>query len=339
MTDMKRITVQEQEAGQRLNKLLSRYLREAPQSFLYRMLRKKNIILNGRKAGGSEKVQTGDEICIFLSDETYEKFSGQKKRKKQNYPVTDLDIIYEDEHFLLINKPAGMLTQKASPEDISLNEYMLGYLERSGQWSQEQPFGSDETGKADYAFRPSVCNRLDRNTSGIVVCGKTLAGLQKMSELLRERSMHKDYQCLVAGTLTDSRRIRGYLWKDSAANRVRIYGKEQPGTALIETEYHPLKVFADSTLLAVRLITGRSHQIRAHLASEGHPIIGDYKYGKQSVNIQYKKQYGVSGQLLHAYRLQLPALEAPFGAVSGRTFEAKLPAVMKRIIEEKEKDR
>lgn len=333
---MKLITVKETEAGQRMERLLSRYLQEAPKSFLYKMLRKKNITLNGKKADGSEKVQAGDEIRIFLADDTYEKFAGHPGKKKVAYPVTDLDILYEDAHVLLVNKPAGMLTQKAKPEDISLNEYLLGYLQKSGQWDEES--GKDENGnvRVNYAFRPSVCNRLDRNTSGIVVCGKSLAGLQKMSELLRDRSMHKYYQCLAAGKVTEDRRIRGYLWKDSKANRVRILEKEREGAAFIETWYRPIRVFSDCTLLEVRLITGRSHQIRAHLASEGHPVIGDCKYGNPGVNTYYRQKYGLKSQLLHAARLEFPALEAPFRPISGRVFEAELPGQMKRIIEERE---
>lgn len=157
-----------------------------------------------------------------------------------------------------------------------------------------------------------------------------------MSELLRNRSMHKDYQCLVSGRITDSRKIRGYLWKDPVANKVCVLAKERKNAAYIETEYRPVRVFADSTLLEVRLITGRSHQIRAHLASKGHPIIGDYKYGSRSVNAFYRKRYGLQSQLLHAGRLELPALEAPFQAISGRVFQAELPKQMKRIIKEKE---
>lgn len=158
---MKLITVHEQEEGQKLLKLLGSYLKEASGGFLHKMLRKKNITLNGKKADGSEKLKAGDEIRLFLSDETYEKFAGKQQTAKEQFPTAKLDILYEDSHVLLVNKPAGMLTQKAAYKDVSLNEYVLGYLSKSGQWSLEEK-----------AFRPSVCNRLDRNTSGIVICRK-----------------------------------------------------------------------------------------------------------------------------------------------------------------------
>ena len=142
----------------------------------------------------------------------------------------------------------------------------------------------------------------------------------------------------MAGKITANRHIQGYLWKDPAENKVEVRTKESLGAALIETEYHPVQVFSDSTLLEVRLITGRSHQIRAHLASVGHPIIGDYKYGSRRINMVYKKKYRLYSQLLHAGRLEMPVMKAPFLAVSEKIFEAKMPSLMKQIIEDKEKD-
>ena len=175
---MKVLVITEKEAGQRLSKLLSKYLNLAGNGFLYKMLRKKNITLNGRKCDGTEKVKEGDEIRLFLSDETIEKFSQvqvQKVKKKT------LDIIYEDRHILLINKPAGMLSQKAREADESLVEYVTDYLLKNGSLTMEDL----------KTFRPSVCNRLDRNTSGLVAAGKSLPGLQIMSAVFRDRSIHK----------------------------------------------------------------------------------------------------------------------------------------------------
>ena len=204
---MKLITVHEQEEGQKLLKLLGSYLKEASGGFLHKMLRKKNITLNGKKADGSEKLKAGDEIRLFLSDETYEKFAGKQQTAKEQFPTAKLDILYEDSHVLLVNKPAGMLTQKAAYKDVSLNEYVLGYLSKSGQWSPEEK-----------AFRPSVCNRLDRNTSGLVVAGKTLPGLQIMAAVFKDRSIHKYYQCVVKGVIKEKQLITGFITKDEKTN-------------------------------------------------------------------------------------------------------------------------
>jgi len=321
---IKRIIVKKIEENQRLDKFLARCLKEAPKSFLYKMLRKKNITLNGKRADGKEKVQQGDEICFFLSDETFLKFSGQQENKKIQYPVKNLDIIYEDQHVLLVNKPVKMLSQKAKPSDISLNEYVLGYLQKTGQWEDER-------------WKPSVCNRLDENTSGIVVCGKSLAGLQQVALALKDRTIHKSYLCLAAGRILEHQKLEGYLRKNSDTNRVEILNHVQKDSLYIATEYTPLQVFSDCTLLEVYLITGRSHQIRAHLAAVGHPLIGDYKYGDKKINQKYKENYGLNYQLLHASRLEFPKMQPPVEYLSGRVFEAEMPELMKKIVEDKKR--
>lgn len=292
---MREITVKENEAGQRLDKLLGKILKEAPSSFLYKMLRKKNIVLNGKKATGSEKTAVGDVIRFFLSDETFDKFAGaQTTEILQDIPKIQLEILYETEDILVFDKPAGMLSQKAKPDDVSANEYVLQYL-----------LNKDLIKKEDLnTFKPSVCNRLDRNTSGLLIAGKTLKGSQQMSRALKERTIQKYYLCLVKGVITKPSNIKGYLIKDEKTNRVSVSRTEMPGAKYIETEYQPLEQREDTTLLQVHLITGRSHQIRAHLASIGHPIVGDAKYGDSALNREYAKK-GVKRQLLHAYRLVL----------------------------------
>lgn len=320
---MRTLQVGKNEAGQRLDKLLAKYLNQAPKSFLYKMLRKKNIKLNGRKAEGSEKLTEGDVIELYLAEETIAGF--QKEAQVQKVPKARLDIVYEDDNVLLINKPAGMLSQKAKESDVSLVEHVISYLLDSGQLT-----------KADLAvFRPGICNRLDRNTSGLVATGKSLAGLQAMNELFKERSLHKFYRCIVAGTVTEKTRIQGWLWKDEATNQVRIYKEEQKDALPICTEYIPLQQLTISgrpyTYLEVNLITGRSHQIRAHLASMGHPLIGDTKYGDARVNDYFRKQYGLKYQLLHAYRLELPERAGALEQISGKSFTAPLPQLLKEL--------
>lgn len=318
---MKLITVHKQEEGQRLVKLLGAYLKEAPNSFFYKMLRKKNITLNGKKADGTEKLKCGDEIRLFLSDETYEKFAG-KVQPKEKFPTAKLNIVYEDSNVIFINKPAGMLSQKSVPSDVSLNEYLLGYLEESGQWKQEE----------SKAFRPSVCNRLDRNTSGMVICGKSMAGLQQMAALLKDRSLHKYYLCLVKGVMTESQHLEGYLLKDENSNQVKIFQKETEGAAHIITEYEPLYTDGEATLLKVTLVTGKSHQIRAHLSSIGHPIIGDPKYGDRKVNAFFRETHGIKNQMLHAWKLTFPELAEPLDNLSEKSFEAEPAGLMKQYL-------
>lgn len=318
---MKLITVHKQEEGQRLVKLLGAYLKEAPTSFFYKMLRKKNITLNGKKADGTEKLKNGDEIRLFLSDETYEKFAG-KARPKEKFPTAKLNIVYEDSNVIFINKPAGMLSQKSIPSDVSLNEYLLGYLEKSGQWKQEE----------SKAFRPSVCNRLDRNTSGMVICGKSMAGLQQMSALLKDRSLHKYYLCLVKGAMTEGQHLEGYLLKNEFTNQVQILQEEAEGAFHIITEYEPLYTEGEATLLKVTLVTGKSHQIRAHLASIGHPIIGDPKYGERKVNAFFRETHGIKNQMLHAWKLTFPELPEPLDNLSGKSFEAEPAGLMKQYL-------
>ena len=368
---MRELTITANEAGQRLDKLLAKYLREAPKSFFYKMLRKKNITLNGKKAQGNELLTDGDVVRLFLAEDTILKFQGvsapenaggaplsESRREsgcpkpcsagakdgyaqmctesakhestkhestKRETPRRSLNIVYEDAHIVLINKPSGMLSQKAKPSDVSLVEYLTDYLLERGSLTKEQLL----------LFHPAVCNRLDRNTSGIVVAGKSLVGLQTMNRLLKERSLRKYYRCIVGGTMEGSRHLSGYLRKDNRTNKVTIM--QTPGgkdDRPIETEYRTVAVANGCTLLEVHLITGRSHQIRAHLASVGHPILGDTKYGDERQNRRFRDRYGVKSQLLHAYRLEFPVLDGPLSYLSGRTFTAEPPAVFNKIIKQ-----
>lgn len=330
---MYQTTITSKEAGQRLDKYLHRILPEAAGGFLYKMLRKKNITLNGKKADGSEKIAAGDSIAIFFSEETLAKFMGKGQAAVQDVSAyraafrryAAIPVLYEDEHILLADKPAGVLSQKASETDLSLNEWLIGYLLESGFLSQE----------ALSVFKPSVCNRLDRNTSGIVLCAKSLSGAQMLGTLLKERTLHKYYQLYVKGRIEEEQLIEGYLIKDERHNKVSVFGEPPGGKgqdgARIRTKYRPLRIEDDKTLLEVELITGKSHQIRAHLAGIGHPLLGDYKYGDRSWNEKYRQKYGVQHQLLHACKVVFPPLEAPFAALNGRTFSCAPPDIFTQV--------
>ena len=326
---MREIVIEKNEAGQRLDKFLAKYMNEASKSFFYKMMRKKNITLNGKKCEGNEKLAEGDVVKLFLAEDTIEKFSSVQV---QEVKKVDLDILYEDDEIILVNKPVGMLSQKAKETDESLVEYLIDYLLGSGKLT--------ESGLR--AFRPSVCNRLDRNTSGIVAAGKSLAGLQMLSGVFKDRSIHKYYQCLVSGEIRDVKTVDGWLLKDEKKNQVRILtdveakrfegkgGDEEPKR--IRTKYEPIATDGRFTLLRVTLLTGRSHQIRAHLASLGHPIVGDFKYGGVSkVNPSGRT---VKYQLLHSYRLEFPKLAEPFAYLSMKVFEAPLPGYFGSVLKE-----
>ena len=332
---MKQLSITELEAGQRLDRLLAKVFSQAGKGFLYKMLRKKNIVLNGKRAEGNEALRAGDVITVYFSDETYEKLSaaaplqgavlhvaekagtayGQKKQSRKQAP----QVVYEDKHVLILHKPAGMLSQKAEATDDSLVDYVQEYLIETGCLSEERL----------RTFRPGICNRLDRNTEGLVIAGKTILGLQTMSELLRSRNLDKYYLCVVKGTVEQPMRLKGYLQKDEAKNQVTV-GNGPEGEP-IETEYRPIAVTNVGTLLEVKLITGKSHQIRAHLASTGHPIAGDMKYGDAEYNRRMKERFGVRHQMLVAYRMVFPKLTEEFSGISGKEIKTALPAVFEHF--------
>lgn len=322
---MRELKIGKKEAGQRMDKYLKKYFREAGSGFLYKMLRKKNIVLNDKKAEGKEVLQEGDSIKLYLAEETIDKFRGQEKKVpviKKNFQK-QLDIVYEDENFLIINKPAGILSQKAAASDVSMVEWIVSYLMEKGELTKQEL----------QTFRPSVCNRLDRNTSGLILAGKTLVGLQAFSDLLKNRNMKKYYLCLVKGNVKKSSHCKAYLVKDKKNNQVKIYQQPIDQGEYIETAYEPLWNGKTETLLKVELITGKSHQIRSHLASLGYPLAGDAKYGNVGWNKELRDKAGLNHQFLHAWRIEFPELEGSLQPLSKRQVQADLPGTLLKVLE------
>lgn len=336
---MQTICVGAQEAGLRMDRFMCKYFPLAPKSFIYKMLRKKNIKLNGKKADGAERLCAGDEIALYLADQTIRSFrtaegkenlrvgEGKQQGNRGSLLADDgrFTVIFEDEDILVVDKPAGMLSQKADRCDVSLIEYLTEYLER-------------EMGLGDSVFRPGICNRLDRNTSGLIVAGKSVRGLQWMNRLFCERDLKKYYLCIVCGEILQGSRICGWLQKDRRKNRAEVRTEPSDGANYIETEYEPLGTFSFQnrkyTVLQVHLITGKSHQIRAHLQSIGHPIIGDSKYGLPDANRLFRQSYGLRCQALHAWRLELGSPGYLPDKYRGMVWEAPCPAALRQIFPE-----
>lgn len=309
---MKEFLITKNESGKRLDKFVMTVLPKAPSSFVYKMLRKKNIKLNSEKAQGSEKLEEGDRVTLYFSEETLEGFG-----LKQNEVSTDeyetafntlknITVEYEDEDIVILNKPFNVLSQKADPGDISLNEWLIGYL-----------LDKKAISKADLkTFKPSVLNRLDRNTRGLVIGSKTLSGAREVAKMLKDRTLRKFYLAIVVGVLNDDLDLRGYWYKDTRTNTVTVYDK--PGindeAVPIHTVVHPVKTFEDRTKVEIELVTGKSHQIRAHLSSVGFPLLGDPKYGDVAMN----RKYCTHGQMLTASRIVFPT-ECSLPALKGRT--------------------
>ncbi len=330
---MQSFQIGKNEAGQRLDKFLHKFMPSAPNSFIFKMLRKKNIVLNGKKAEGKEILAVDDTVSFFFSDETFSKFtqigsvtldSTKTKSIPNDYnkayvTLQGITIIYEDEDILILNKPAGILTQKAESDDFSLNEWMIGYLLQQEKITEE----------ALLTFKPSVQNRLDRNTSGLVLCGVSLRGSQILSQLIHDRTIKKVYLAIVKGEIDKPGILSGSLKKNEKTNKVII--SDTKGKEII-TSYKPISFGKDFTLLEIELITGKTHQIRAHMASIGHPILGDPKYGDIQWNQIYKKKLGIKRQLLHAYRVEFPSMTEPFIKLSNKEWIAPLPDDIQEVI-------
>ena len=322
---MRELLITKQTEGGKLLRSLSKLLPKAGNGILHKMLRKKNITLNNSKADGSEILKEGDLIKIFFSEETFETFgwageSTGKNPKKDPYKnelkdkkkYFNLDIIFENEDIILVNKPIGILSQKAEAGDISMVEVITDYLE-----------------SRDAFFKPAVANRLDRNTSGIIAAGKTLKGLKFLSDGFKKRKFDKLYLTVVRGSVNENRLLNGLWSKDSHGNKVKIkdigwrpeMGRSFPkeywleGNIPVQTAIYPIKSNKDATVLMVELLTGKTHQIRAQLSGAGHPLLADYKYGNKGFNDIYKKKYGIESQFLHAYYLSIPGIGSFFADI------------------------
>ena len=323
---MKKIIIDASSGEQRLDKYLKRYFPNAGKGFLYRMLREKKIKLNNSKSDGRSILKAGDEIDVYFSDDTIKKFMGDSVLSDPQNTIDKVKadafrngIIYEDKDVLLLNKPAGILSQKSRPEDISACELLLNYLYESDQISNEDL----------KKYKPSAVNRLDRNTSGMLLCAKTLHAARELSEIIKNKTVKKEYMALVKNRMEKAYDINAFLKKNHSDNMVKISSVKKEGYDRIETSFEAVGYLGNDTLLRVDLKTGKTRQIRAQLSYMGHPIIGDEKYGDKRINKLYFDRYRLKRQFLHAYRITFPKKLDYLKAVQGRSFEAELPNELK----------
>lgn len=281
---MKSITVKSNDAGQRLDKLLLKTYETLPKSMMYKQIRKKNIKVNKKRCTPEQIVNEGDVIELYVSDDML-------IEKKKHYDFLkapkELRIIYEDDNIILLDKRQGELCHPDGNEYVNtLIASLKRYLYENKQWNPQE----------ENAFTPALANRIDRNTGGIVIGAKNYQALKILNEKIRNRELEKLYLTVTEGRFEkESDILEGYLVKDEVKNMVRVTPNQIPGAKKIATKYTVLGYYPDVSLVEVELLTGRTHQIRAHLASIGHPLIGDGKYG--SVHGRFKQQ-------LYSYKLR-----------------------------------
>ena len=312
---MLEIIISKEQENQRLNKFLAKVLNTAPQSFIYKMLRKKNIKLNGKKAAGDEILATGDKIELFLSDDTISLFS---KKIQSNPYAGALNIIYEDENVIIINKPTGILSHPSiSSDKDTIVDRLSAYLAKESNINY------------NVVNRPAIVNRLDRNTSGIIIAGKNLKAIQILNAIVKDHNMHKYYLTIVHGYLQKEQLAIQYHTKDESKNKVQIDNKRFNENAKeIKTLITPIDSAKAYTLVKVQLITGKTHQIRAVLNKLSHPILGDKKY-KTNANTKFLLKH----QLLHAHQIYFNDAYDELSYLKGKIFEAVPPNEFLKIKE------
>lgn len=292
---MKTFTANKDDAGQRLDKFILKTA-DIPRSMMYRLLRTGHIKVNKKKAAGAFVISEGDIISFFTDD-------GIFKKAASSFPLKKLNIVFENNDILIINKPAGMKSQPDAAGEAALSEYLKGYLHSKGEYD---PNGG-------HSFTPALCNRLDVNTSGLVIAAKNAEAQRILNQKIKDKEIEKHYRCIVVGVPSLKKAVlEGYIIKDATKNKSVVIKNERPGAKYIKTGYEVLSSGNGKSVLEITLFTGRSHQIRAHMASIGCPLDGDFKYGG-----------GRGTQKLCAYRLSFN-FTTPAGALSylsGKSFE------------------
>ena len=315
---MKKLVISSKEANQRIDKYVKKYLNEAPLSFIYKLFRKKDVKINGHWVKENYILNEGEELTIYVTDTQIEEFSKPREIKKVNL---NHEIVYEDENILIVNKPRGLLVHGDEGEKkLTLANEVINYLYYKGEYD---PIN-------DHGFAPAPAHRLDRNTSGLVVFAKNLVSLQELEELFKDKEeIVKEYKALVVGKFSGEKLIDAPLKKDVNTGLVRIARDGKNAQTIVKFSGK----YGDFTLVNVQILTGRTHQIRVHLASIGNPVVGDAKYGDFKVNKEIREKYKFENQFLTAYKLSFKQIKGHLGYLSGKSFEIKLPDNEQKLLE------
>ncbi|MBR4728268.1 MAG: RluA family pseudouridine synthase [Clostridia bacterium] len=304
---MKEFVIAANDAGQRLDKFISKAVPALPQALLYKYIRTKRIKVNGKRGDIAQRLAAGDTVALWISDEF---FAPVEKRYDFLSASRQLSVVYEDENLLLLDKKVGLLCH---PDDHEFGDTLIArvqrYLYEKGEYDPA----------AEASFAPALVNRIDRNTGGLVIAAKNAESLRILNQKLKDREIEKYYLCVVHGTLPAQQGVlTGWLTKDAEKNKVTVFDRRLPGAKEIRTKYRVLETRGALSLVEVELLTGRTHQIRAHFASIGHPLLGDGKYGTNRQN----KAFGYKKQFLYSYRLRFAFTTdaGPLNALNGRSF-------------------
>ena len=308
---MKELRIGQNDAGQRLDRFVGKAVPLLPDSLLQKYIRLKRIKRNGKGAKRDDRLAAGDVLQLYINDEFFEKPREENSYLKVGTPR--LNIVYEDENILLLDKKPGVLCHSAGVWDYNtLIANVQAYMAQKGEWRP----------KEENAFAPALCNRIDRNTGGIVIAAKNAEALRILNDKIRDREIEKYYLCAVQGRpKPPAGRLENYLFKDAKKNQVFVKNRPEPGAKTAVTEYRLITSKGKLSLVECRLLTGRTHQIRAQMAHAGWPLLGDGKYGSERFN----KDFGEKGQALYSYRLEFafPTDAGILNYLRGRQFRVE----------------